>query len=148
MSNKASRRLQADWPPYMSYDKSNNEVEQFYSTINGKIRERSSIFFDKRQIDIFLLAMAVGKSMETRKPMKNASKSIRRDALIEEEVWMMCSVALAEENRLDVLADGDKVVRICEEYANAGIEVLISLDRQTGETEPYEEFLEKFLDNK
>lgn len=147
MSNKASRRLQADWPVNMSYDKDNNEVDQFYNITSGKIRERSSIFHEKRQIDIFLLAMAIGKSMGARVPIKKASMSIRCDAIREDEVWMMCSVALSDENNLDVLADGSKVVHICEEYANAGIGTLIALDRETGDTEPYEEFLEQFLDD-
>ena len=145
MSNSA-RRLQADWPVNLSYDNTRTEVDKFYSTVDGTIREQSSIFYNKRQVDIFLLAMAIGKKMNAREKLKGKSQSIRRDALTEKETWIMCSVALSDEPNLDVLADPSKVVHICEEYANGGIGTLIGLNRRVGHTDPYEERLEKAHD--
>ncbi len=148
MSNRISRLLQADWPAHMSYDKDEPDVEGFYSTISGTVREKTSIFNNKRQIDIFLLAMAMGIEMGERKKLKRPSQTLRRDALTEIEVWMMCSVALAEERTLDVLANPSRVIKICEEYSNGGINTLMSLNMLSGSniSEPYEESLENFLD--
>ena len=146
MSNAVSRRLQVDWPPYMSYDRADSAIVDFYSIIKGTLTEKSSIFHNRRQIDIFLLAMALGVEAQERKKFSDRSQTIRRDALTEDEVWMMCSVALAEEGTMEVLADPSKVIRICEEYANGGIGTLMSINRRGGSTSgPYEELLEDFL---
>lgn len=147
MSNRVSRRLQADWPENISYDKI-PEIDDFYSTVKGTIRDASSIFYKKRQIDIFLLAMAIGIELGERKKLTKPSQTIPRNVLTEIEVWMMCSVALAEERALDILANPPKIIKICEEYANGGIKTLMSINMQSGPviSEPYEEYLEKLLD--
>ena len=145
--NRISRQLQSDWPTHMSFDKSRGPVERFYSSINGALTESSSIFYNRRQIDIFLLAMAIGKARNAREPIKNPSQSIRRDALTEQEVWLMCCVALSDEGAgLDTLADPKKLIKTCEEYANGGIDILMQLDSQTDvNNKQYEEFLEKAI---
>ena len=144
---RISRQLQADWPVYMSYDNGDSDTDRFYHTGKGAILEESSIFYQKRQIDIFLLAMAIGKEQKTRKPLGKPSNSIRRDALTEEEVWLMCCVALSEDDaNLETIADPKKIVKICEEYANGGIKTLIQLDTQTDiNNQQYEESLERAL---
>ena len=148
MSSRVSRILQADWPKNMSYDKAVSGAEGFYSTINGTVTERSSIFYNKKQTDIFILAMAIGVDLEERQKLVKPSQTIRCDALTEMEVWMMCSVALAEEHALDVLANPSKMIRICEEYANGGIKSLMNLNAFSGNSisEPYEKSLEDLLD--
>ena len=143
--NKISRQLQAGWPIHMSYDRSDSDVYRFYSSINGVFLEENSIFYNKRQIDVFLLAMAIGKELDAKKPLKEPSQTIRCDALREEEVWLMCCVGLSEDNAsLDTLADPTKLIRTCEEYSNGGIKKLIQIENQTDpNNEQYEEFLEK-----
>ena len=145
--NKISRQLQADWPTHMSYDMSDGDVDRFYSSINGVLTEQNSIFYRKRQIDIFLLAMAIGKELNTKKPLKKPSQSIRRDALNEEEIWLMCCVGLSEDDaNLDILAEPTKLIRMCEEYSNGGINTLIQLENQIDlNNRQYEEFLEKAI---
>ena len=150
MINTIPRQLTFNWPNNLSYDKSDTEIVNFYSAIKGTITEKHSIFYDKRQIDIFLLAMAIGKGLDSSRPLKSPSKTIRRDALTEKEVWLMCSVALSEDNAdLDMLADQSKIVQICEEYSNAGIKILIKLnDKLVNSTfQQYEEFLEDAIKN-
>ena len=148
MSNRVSRLLHADWPEYLSYDKAVSGLEEFYSMVHGTITEKSSIFYHKRQAEIFLLALAMGIDMGERKKLAKPSQTIRCNTLLEKEVWMMCSVALAEERTLDVLANPSKMIRICEEYANGGIKTLMSLNMRSGSSisEPYEENLEGLLD--
>ncbi|MDA7990634.1 MAG: hypothetical protein MPK30_05995 [Gammaproteobacteria bacterium] len=145
MTNKVTLHLQSDWPVHMSYDKSDKDIENFYSAIKGAISENGSIFYQKRQIDIFMLAMAIGKEKNNRVKLKSESNSIRRDALTEREMWLMCSVALDEEKDLDVLGDPSRVVKICEEYANGGIHNLISMHRMPGVLEPFEDSLDDLL---
>lgn len=144
-SKKIALHLQSDWPHDMSYDKANNEAAMFYDiTSEGSaIGADTSIFYKRRQVDIFLLAMAIGYARKNRKKIARPSMSIRRDALKEKEVWIMCSVALAEEGRLEVLADPPRVVRICEEYANGGIDELIKMDKSVRESEKYEESISR-----
>ena len=144
MNNMAAMQLQAGWTRDLSFDKDDKDVEKFYSSSRGAIMERSSIFHQRRQIDIFLLAMAIGYSEKKRKKVVRHSRSIRRDALTENEVWMMCSVALAEEKTLDLLANPQLVIQICEEYANGGIDALIRLDMEPGSGyQQYEESIEQ-----
>ncbi len=147
MSNRVSRLLQADWPENISYDKT-PEIENFYSMVGGTIRERTSIFYQKRQMDIFLLAMAMGIELGEKKKLTKPSQTIPRSVLTEMEVWMMCSVALAEERTLDVLANPSKIIKICEEYANGGIKFLMNLNEGSSRvvSEPYEDYLEDLLD--
>ena len=147
MSRKTAKRIQADWPMNLSYDKSDSSIENFYSSVNGCIDEKSSIFFHKRQIDIFLLAMAIGMEQNNREKIRKPSESIRRDALTEKEVWMMCSVALAEVSKLDILADSKELIKICEEYANGGIKTLMVLEKSgSSAKEEYEDQLIKAID--
>ena len=59
----------------------------------------------------------------------------------------MCSVALAEEPRLDILADSKELIKICQEYANGGIKVLMALEKLGNNvSEQYEEYLTKMID--
>ena len=147
MSRKTAKRIQADWPMHLSYDKSDSGIENFYSTVNGCIDEKSSIFFRKRQIDIFLLAMAIGMEQNNREKIRKPSESIRRDALTEKEVWMMCSVALAEVSKLDILADSKELIKICEEYANGGIKTLMMLEKSGSSAKgEYEDLLIEAID--
>ncbi len=146
MSKKIAKRIQADWPLHLSFDKSDANIENFYSSINGTITEKGSIFYGKKQTDIFLLAMAIGKEEENRVKLKKHSESIRRDALEEKEVWMMCSVALAEESSLDILAKSKDLIKICEEYANGGIKTLMAENKRGSDiSSPYEDFLEEVI---
>ena len=127
---------------HLSFDKSDGSIEAFYNSVSGRVAEKASIFHNKRQIDIFLLAMAIGVEQKNREKVKKPSDSIRRDALTEKEVWMMCSVALVEEPRLDILAESKELIRICQEYANGGIKTLMALEKSGSNVGgQYEEFL-------
>jgi len=148
LSQKTAKRIQADWPMHLSYDKSDSNIATFYSGVNGAVTEKNSIFYDKRLIDIFLLAMAIGKEQNSKEKIKTRSDSIRRDALTEKEVWMMCSVALAERSELDILANSKELIKICEEYANGGIKTLMALDKGGSDvSSQYEDFLTDAIGN-
>ena len=147
MSKQIAKRINADWPLHLSFDKSDPKIEAFYSSIEGRTAERTSIFYGKRQIDIFLIAMAIGVEQGNREKVTKPSDSIRRDALTEKELWMMCSVALATNPQLDILANSKELLRICHEYANGGIKTLMALEKSgSGVIDAYEDFLTEVAD--
>ena len=138
-------RIAVEWPPYLSYDKSRGDVDKFYDGTNGAIKSRDSIFYNRRLIDIFLLALAVGKQIKSRRKLKKPSITLSRDALTPTEIWMMCSVVLADsEADLETVADPKTIVRVCEEYANGGIDIVMNADNRS-HTEFYERMLEEYL---
>lgn len=149
MSTETSKKLTVDWPDLVSYDLSNDRIASYYSDREGVTRKRGSIFYDKRLLDVFLVAMAIGKQKGYRTKLEKKSRSMPTNALREEEIWLMTSIALAEENSdLDILTKPEEIVKICEEYANTGINTLITLDYNTSLSDPlqpYEKFFEDTL---
>ncbi len=146
-----SRRLIADWPDYLSYDKSDKQVVDYFNSESGAIKRSESFFYEKHLSDIFLYAMAIGKTLDERKPLKQRSISIPKSVFLEDEVWVMISVAMStKEADLHTLENQKEkeIARICEEYANAGIYRLIALDRQTGgdKQRPFELEIEKLIE--
>lgn len=151
MDSRNLKKIVADWPEFISYDNSDDKIKNFYSEHEGEKSKKSSIFYKKRLLDIFLLAMAIGKqSGGGRTKLVSKSRTMPRDALTEEEIWMMTCVAFEEkEGDLNVLSDPKELVNICEEYANTGIRKLMALDYGSSITdpmEPYENLLTKNLD--
>lgn len=150
MSSELSKKLTIDWPKNMSYDTSDERISDYFSERVGVVTKRGSIFYKKRLIDVFLFAMALGKQKGLRTPLDKKSISMPTDALKEEEIWLMSSVALSEkESDLDILTKPEEIVKICEEYANTGVKHLIALDFGTSLSdplEPYEKLLEENLE--
>jgi hypothetical protein len=151
MDSRNLKKIVADWPEFLSYDNSDEKIKSFYSEHAGEKTKKSSIFYEKRLLDIFLLAMAIGKqSGGGRLKLASKSRTMPRNALTEEEIWIMTCVAFEEkEGDLNVLSDPKELVNICEEYANAGIRKLMALDYGSSITDPleqYENLLTKNLD--
>lgn len=150
MSSELSKKLTIDWPKNMSYDISDERISDYFSERVGVVTKRGSIFHKKRLIDVFLFAMALGKQKGLRTPLGKKSNSMPTDALKEEEIWLMSSVALSEKDAdLDILTKPEEIVKICEEYANTGVKALIALDFSTSISdplEPYEKLMEENLE--
>jgi len=150
MSSEISKKLTLDWPENMSYDISDTPISENYSERTGFTQKRTSIFHKKRLLDIFLFALALGKQKGIRTPLKKKSQSMPTNALTEEEIWMMTCVALSEPNAdLDILTKPAEIVKICEEYANTGINELITRDYNSSLSDPlgpYEKLLEENLE--
>ncbi len=144
--------ITGNWPKNISYS-SKDRIKQYYGTITGKgaTTQKHSFFYGKNAIDIFLMAMSVGKSLGKLIPITGGTASnIPKTALKDETLWAMVSVVLStEKSDLDTLKDGREIYRICEGYANGGIETVIDWD-ETGETgnliKRFNEKFESFLD--
>jgi len=150
MSSEISKKLTLDWPENISYDSSNDQISENFSERTGFVTKRISIFHKKRLLDVFLFALALGKQKGIRTPLKKKSQSMPTKALTEEEIWMMTSVALSEpKSDLDLLTKPSEIVKICEEYANTGINELITRDYNSSLSDPlgpYEKLLEENLE--
>ena len=77
MSLQKTRKLTYDWEPYFSYDKIDEGVVSFYSADRPEsaTNDAGSIFYKKTLWDIFVYAMAIGKSKELRKPVVKPSRA-------------------------------------------------------------------------
>lgn len=74
--------------------------------------------------EVFLYAMAIGYHNSLSIPLSKKRGSIPSRLLLEEEQWLIKSLAIAKEKNLEVLFNISKVVQIAEEYANGGIDHL------------------------
>jgi len=77
--------------------------------------------------DIFLVAMMIGYHKKAREPLKGTFHDLfRASTFNSEEEWLLKSIAITEKRNLDVLLDENEkeILKIAEEYANAGILIL------------------------
>lgn len=90
-----------------------------------KVTEDSGLFRDKNNKEQFLFAMAVGVGNQLRMPFKKRDGFFLEKDLRTEDEALIDAVALSEEDNVDILADKSRVYRIAEEYAHAGIKILL-----------------------
>lgn len=150
MSDKFDRgAITGNWPKNLSYEgedtASGNRIKNYFSSGNGAHKKKESFFYDKTALDIFLMAMSVGKDLGVRTKLKKKQANLPTKTLSENQIWAMISVVLSEENsNLETLEDGNAIFTICEEYANGGIETVMDWD-ESGETgNKFKKFIEKF----
>lgn len=149
VNTRKTKRMTAEWPKHVSYDKACDDVRSYYSVDTGAVTKRHSMFYRKRLIDIFLCAMSIGCKLKRRKPIEKRSDTIPKDSFQEDEIWVMVATALSEEIDLNKLEDSKVVVDICEEYANGGIKHVMRIDRRYAEDGRlgFEEEVKKIIDS-
>jgi len=145
------KRLITYWPEYLSYETSDKQINEYYSNEKGAITRPVSFFHKKKLSDIFLYAMSIGKELEERTPLKQRSNSIPKTAFHEDEVWLMIATVMSvQPANLHMLENENarEIAKICEEYANAGIHKLITLDMHTAgdKLRPFEQDFKKLLE--
>ena len=143
----------------VAYDGNIPEVVEFYSKFKGQTRERTSFFSGATDKDIFILAMCLGKKTGIRNEFvkKDGKTDIKDHIDVEyfardpEYLWMMLATALTEskdendEPTLDAF-EPKNVLKICQEYANAGIHELMKMEAITGRQDPFKAYDEKMVD--
>ncbi len=87
--------------------------------------EEEKIFKDKTRKEQFLFAMAIGFKSNIRIPLKAKDGFFLVKDLRAEDEALINSLALFTNNSVEVLADKEKVFKIAEEYAHAGIRLLV-----------------------
>lgn len=81
-------------------------------------------FKEKDRKDQFLFAMAIGFANRVRRPLATKEGFFRTEYLRPEDEALICATALHEGN-IEILADKEKVFQVAEEYAHAGIKLLV-----------------------
>ena len=81
-------------------------------------------FKEKDRKDQFIFAMAVGFANKIRRPLTAKEGFFRTEYLRPEDEALICAIALYEGN-VEVLADKERVFQVAEEYAHAGIKLLV-----------------------
>jgi len=93
--------------------------------IYEKIRDFDEIFKKKNNKEIFIFAMAYGFKNQARVPFNKKEGFFLEKDLKPYDISMLNAVALYETNSVDALLDKGEIYRISEEYAHAGIRLLV-----------------------
>lgn len=90
-------------------------------------KDSKSIFAGKFQKDLFIFAMAIGKQRDKKSPLKPPKQAnVRVDAMTEKQKWALLSIGISESKNLLCLKDESPLYADAEEYANEGLNILIS----------------------
>ena len=145
----------------VAYDGNIPGCSDFYSKFKGGTRDRTSFFAGATDKDIFIYAMCIGKNKGLKEDfVKGENGKIDKKDHIDMEyfkrdpeyLWMMLATALTEtkdpesgEPTLDAF-EPKNVLKICQEYANAGIHELMKMEATTGRTDPFKAYDEKLVE--
>jgi len=78
--------------------------------------------------DIFLNAMVIGYYKKLRSSLEGTRHDLFETSVLNsEEEWLIKSIAIAEKENLEILLNEKEILKIAEEYANAGILILYDL---------------------
>lgn len=141
-----TQKILLSWPN-VGYNGKDEKIKGFYSQLIGTTTNKHSIFYKKQATDVFIAAMALGKKAKIRKEFESGTKSrnIPKEVFNSKYVWMMIAVALEEtDGDHNIFKTPEKIVQICEEYANYGIDELIKLDKNASTEDPFRGFEIKF----
>jgi len=159
----SAKKIVAGWPN-VGYDGSdeNAKVRDFYAKKSGTVKSRTSMFAQKKLADVFIFAMTLGKNAGIKKNYNK--KGDRKDtidmdyiAVQPEYLWMMLAIALEEADKegeevLRIFQNPrEKIIDVCERYANYGIDLLIEMEGRASTSDPYigyEEKLEEILNKR
>jgi dnd system-associated protein 4 len=89
-----------------------------------RLMEKDSPFAGKDDKDLFLMAMIMGFCEGSRIPLDKKESYVRIEYLTDREKSIIKSIAVADEEDLNILANKRRVYSIAEEYAAGGIKLL------------------------
>jgi len=102
----------------------NYESKDEYDSLTGS----ESLFQSKKNTeDLFILAMAIGYRMKTKKKLKKKLPNIRLRTRGDQFFWKIRPLSIVRENSLDPLLDESGIYSEAEEYSNAGIKELMRI---------------------
>lgn len=94
-----------------------------------KLYERlkeETIFQKKLNKDLFLTAVGYGFKNNVKKAINKTDNTFLRTYYLADEDWAFLKSLAISESSLDILKDMNEVLNIAEEYAHAGIEILVN----------------------
>jgi len=94
--------------------------------------DENSLFYKHNKTDVFIAAMGFGYFFKESSPVKErqdlfVSTTLSRDS---EKIWLMKSVAMSQCG-ISVLKSMNDVVKICQEFANSGINRLYKIHKES-----------------
>lgn len=120
-----------------------------YSELNEDL---SSIFYKKGQTTIFIAAACVGYYFKQRTPLPPSKGS--SDLFItstlgssnSEKLWILKAIAISEMG-IDSLKDFKGTMKVCQEFANYGIDILYKMHAESdNECIEYSKIMKDILD--
>jgi hypothetical protein len=89
------------------------------------VLSRERILKDRKNRELFMMAMMIGLSKGSRLPLKKREGFFLAKELDDQQQYIIKAVAVQEkEGELEILKDMREVYKIAEEYANGGIHIL------------------------
>ena len=89
------------------------------------VLSRERILKDRKNRELFMMAMMIGLSKGSRLPLKKREGFFLAKELDDQQQYIIKAVAVQEkEGELGILKDMREVYKIAEEYANGGIHIL------------------------
>lgn len=112
-------------PGYVGFSKKNGDIYRDWTDKDSK-----SIFANKRQKDLFIFAMALGKYSVMESDLVNRDANIPVDSMKEQQKWALLSIGVSEMDDLLCLKDEKPLYSKAEKYAEEGLKILEShIDR-------------------
>jgi len=87
--------------------------------------DSKTIFAGKRQKDLFIFAMALGRYSNQKSAVKNKQNNIPVQALSESQKWTILSLSISNKGII-CLKDEAPLYELSEQYANEGMKILKS----------------------
>ncbi len=122
-----------------------------YSDADGEkyrqlTQDKLSPFYGSNFKDIFVYAATYGYRHGLSKELERPKPNIPISAFSEEDIWLLKSIAIADEGSLEILKDEKEQYRIAERYANGAFET-IYLEVLGGKPgEPYKRMMQDVHD--
>ena len=141
----------------VAYDGTIEQVRDYYSTVKGATRDKNGFFAGKKDTDVFIYAMCLGKKLGETMPFekdpitgktdRRATIDIKYFADQPEYVWLMIATALEDTKdpetgnpTMEIFENPKKIIEICEQYANAGIHELLRMADDVSGADPFKGF--------
>ncbi|KKF99587.1 hypothetical protein [Methanosarcina mazei] len=108
---------------------SEDHAEYYQDRENSWINKDSNkIFAGKRQKDLFIFAMALGKNRNQKSEFKAKEKqnNVSVEAMNERQKWALLSIGISESEGLMCLKDEKQIYELAEKYAKEGMDILKS----------------------
>ena len=154
---KRIKKITADWDEYWSYDTANDSKKIFFSrdSPTSAVNTVGSFFHNKLLWEVFVYAMAIVKYLydksegEGRQPFKQTRGTIPIAYTKEEHLHAILGLVFSlKETDMSIINRPGDIRKICEEYANGGVEKLIEFEENRDASNPvltYEKELFEFL---